>query len=739
MPAEMRSDAWSGEVMEHEEATMKKVSICLENCYGIGKLVYEFDFSQANAYSVYAPNGFMKTSLSKTFLDLSRNNDSSDLIHPERETKREIKVETGNDLKSEQVFVIEPYNESFDSEKTSLLLVNQTIKKQYDEALKKIEDKKNELFKSLKQRSGLTGRTVTPETELLKRFGLASIYDLLDGLEANVSEKPDERLSTIVYERLFNDKTQGLLESGQISQQLKDYIEKYNELIDSSPILSKTFNHYHAKTINKNLADNGFFAASHTINLFNGTTKEEITSAADLNTKIEGEKTRILTDKDLSKKFEEIDKKLTTKELREFRDYLLDNMDIVAELGDFKKLQKDIWLAYLSAERDSYLDFLREYRIGKKVIKQSIESAKQEETEWKEVLKIFNERFTVPFTLEVSNQEDVILKGTKPEISFGFKEDTLSKPVERKLLLEVLSQGEKRALYILNILFEINARRKQGQETMVIADDIADSFDYKNKYAIVEYLKDVSELDKFCCVFLTHNFDFHRTISGRLNIDRPYRLFAAKNGRDLSLKVEKYQNNPFDFWKENLKKRRYTISSIPFVRNLAEYCGRDTEFIRLTSLLHMKSDTAAITVQDLELLYKSIINKPSLTLPDPQRPVIDIIYELADEIALEDDEQAELESKIILSIAIRLKAETFMIGKIADQSFVDGITKNQTMELLNKYRDKHQQEKGSIALMEQVNLMTPENIHLNSFMYEPILDMSPKHLKQLYTAVRVVY
>lgn len=717
---------------------MQKVSIHLENCYGIGKLVYEFDFSQANAYSVYAPNGFMKTSLSKTFLDRSRNKEPSDLIHPERKTKHEIKIETGGDLKSEQVFVIEPYNESFDSEKTSLLLVNQTIKKQYDDALKKIEDSKNELFKRLKQRSGLTGRTVTPETELLKRFEYSSIYDLMEGMETKVSMQPDERLSALVYERLFNDKALTLLESGQISQQLKEYIEKYNELIEDSPILSKTFNHYHAKTINKNLADNGFFAAKHSVNLFNGTTKEEITSAADLDAKIEGEKTRILTDTALSKKFDEIDKKLTTKELREFRDYLLDNKDIVAELGDFKKLQKDIWLAYLSAERETYLDFLKEYRIGKKIIKQSIEAAKQEETEWEEVVKMFNERFTVPFTLEVSNQEDVILKGTKPEISFGFKEDAQPKPVDRRLLLEVLSQGEKRALYILNILFEINARRKQGQETLVIADDIADSFDYKNKYAIVEYLKEVSELDKFCCVFLTHNFDFHRTISGRLNIDRPYRLFAAKNGRDLSLKEEKYQKNPFETWKNNLKERRYAISSIPFVRNLAEYCGRDAEFNRLTSLLHMKADTAAITVQDLEGLYKSIINKPNLTLPDPQKQVIDVIYELADEIEQESDEQAELESKIILSIAIRLKAETFMVGKIADQPFIDGIKKYQTMKLLKKYKEDFPQEKVPIALMEQVNLMTPENIHLNSFMYEPILDMSPKHLKQLYAAVKDV-
>lgn len=718
---------------------MQKTSINLSNCYGIGQLQCDFDFTNADAYSVYAPNGFMKTSLSKTFLDLSRNKDSSDLIHPDRETKREIRDENGGDLRPEQIFVIEPYNENFDSEKTSLLLVNQTIKKQYDDALKKIEAKKEDLFKKLKQRSGLTGRTVTPETELLKWFGYSSIYDLLDVSEKDVSEKPDERLSVIIYERLFNEKALALLESGQISQQLKDYIEKYNELIEGSPILSKTFNHYHAKTINKNLADNGFFAANHSVNLFNGKTREEITSTDDLDAKIEGEKIRILTDEGLSKKFEAIDKKLTTKELREFRDYLLDNKDVVAELGDYKTLQKDIWLAYLSAERDSYLDFLNEYRIGKEIIKQSIEAAKQEKTEWEDVVKIFNERFTVPFTLEVSNQEDVILKGTRPEISFGFKEEAQPKHVDRKLLLEVLSQGEKRALYILNILFEINARRKQGQETLVIADDIADSFDYKNKYAIVEYLKDVSELDKFCCIFLTHNFDFHRTISGRLNIKRQNRLFAAKNGRNLSLKEEKYQNNPFDFWKNNLEDRRYAISSIPFVRNLADYCGRDLEFNRLTSLLHMKADTAALTIKDLESIYKTIINKSNLTLPDSQKPAIDVIHELADEIAQEKDEDAELESKIILSIAIRLKAEAFMVGKIANQQFVDGISKNQTFELLKKYKKDFSQERDSIALMEQVNLMTPENIHLNSFMYEPILDMSPKHLKQLYAAVKVVH
>ena len=35
-------------------------------------------------------------------------------------------------------------------------------------------------------------------------------------------------------------------------------------------------------------------------------------------------------------------------------------------------------------------------------------------------------------------------------------------------------------------------------------------------------------------------------------------------------------------------------------------------------------------------------------------------------------------------------------------------------------------------LFDQVVLMTPENIHLNAFMYEPIIDTSVYHLMDFY-------
>ena len=33
----------------------------------------------------------------------------------------------------------------------------------------------------------------------------------------------------------------------------------------------------------------------------------------------------------------------------------------------------------------------------------------------------------------------------------------------------------------------------EGKEKIIILDDISESFDYKNKYAIIEYINDISE------------------------------------------------------------------------------------------------------------------------------------------------------------------------------------------------------------------------------------------------------
>jgi len=175
------------------------------------------------------------------------------------------------------------------------------------------------------------------------------------------------------------------------------------------------------------------------------------------------------------------------------------------------------------------------------------------------------------------------------------------------------------------------------------------------------------------------------------------------------------------------------IASIPFVRNIAEYSGSNDNKLKLTSLLHIKEDSQTITISNLETIFKDIlIDKKTLTLNNPTKIVIDLIFEIADKILKEKTEIIELENKIVLAIAIRLKAEKFMISKIADNVFWKAIPKNQTIVLIKKFKENFSSETEVIKQLEDVNLMTPENIHLNSFMYEPILDMSNENLKQLY-------
>ncbi len=619
------------------------------------------------------------------------------------------------------------------------MLVNATIKQQYDNALKQISEKLSALFGKLKQLSGLTGRIVTPETELLKVFGQESVVDLLESLQQIVSQRQPSKLDKLVYSEIFNEKTLALLESGTIKDQLEEYIQRYNDLLSQSDVLSRQFNHYSAGTVSKQLADNGFFAAKHTINLLTKGGKKEFSSSAELTQKIEDERQKIFADKELAGRFEAIDKKIQNAELRKFRDYLFENQEILPELKNFKQLQKDVWASYLVDQKVLYDELLQQYSAGKVTIEAAVRQARDERTDWERVVATFNKRFSVPFKMSVSNQEDVILKGVKPSIAFKFFDEEREGDVSRDSLLKVLSQGERRALYILNILFEIQSRQKQGGLTILLVDDIADSFDYKNKYAIIEYLKDVTQSGNFCCVFLSHNFDFYRSISGRLNLKREFRLMASKSGRRLTLGEEKYQNDPFMYWRDRLHEPSYCISAIPFVRNLADYCGLKNDYSALTSLLHVKANTDTITLNDLCEIYKRILtDKAALVLAPPGKTVIDVLTQEADAIAAGTDDHIELESKIVISIAIRLLAERHMIARISNQVFVDGITKNQTIELFKEYRRVMAGTPEEIEKLEQVNLMTPENIHLNSFMYEPILDMGSSHLRVLYSDVKAL-
>jgi hypothetical protein len=720
---------------------VKKVTIDLENCYGIRKLQTTFDFSKAKAYAVYAPNGSMKSSLAQTFQDIADGVASKDRIFPARTSQRIIRDDTGADMQKESVLVVRPYDEVLGhSAKTSTLLVNPTLRKEYEALHAEIDAAKNTLLKALQEQSGSKKDL---EKELSSTFTARDdqFYVALNRIKDEVASQVDAPLATVAYDVIFDDKVLGFLGTKDFKTAIESYIKKYNELLAASTYFKKgTFNYYNAAIIAKQLADNGFFEAKHSVNL-NADAKLEINSQKELEDLIAKEKDAISHDKDLKKKFAEIEKLIQKNvTVRDFEAYLSNHEELLIRLSNVPAFKQDVWKSYIKARFEPYQDLLAKHQAAEARRKEIEDQAAKERTQWEEVIDMFNDRFFVPFKLEATNRLTVIL-GQEPMLSLGFtfQDGVDTAAVDRTALMQALSTGEKKAFYVLNILFEIEVRKKAHQETLIIVDDIADSFDYKNKYAIIQYLMEIAEDSHFNQIILTHNFDFYRTIQSRF-VKYTDCLMASKSATGVVLEQATGIQNVFvKDWKPNFATEpKKKIACIPFMRNLIEYTrdATDADFLKLTSLLHWKVDSLQIKVADLDAIYNGLFSL-SIASANSNETVISLIEHEASECLTATD-GINFENKIVLAIAIRLAAEKFMVAEINDPAFVAGINSNQTPRLLKKFHELFSAKVATIKVLQRVVLMTPENIHLNSFMYEPILDMSDGHLRKLYGEVKAL-
>lgn len=717
---------------------MKKLKIDLENCYGIRRLQAEFDFGGSRACAIYAPNGAMKSSLAKTFQDVAEGAASRDRIFPSRATVRLIKDEKGVDLIKESVLVVRPYDEVLGhSAKTSTLLVNATLREEYEKLHLAIDASKDAFLKAMKAQSG-SKRDLEKEISAAFTPSEDKFERALSRIRDEVLEQKAAPFADVRYDTIFDEKALAFLATKDFKTAIEDYIRKYNELLAASTYFKKgTFNYYNAATIAKSLADHGFFKAKHSLNL-NADARLEISSQKELEELVSKEKEGISKDAELRKKFAEIEKLLAKNvTVRDFETYLASREDLLPALADVKTFKEDVWKSYIVAQVDLYKDLIDKYRAAEERKKEIEEKAAEERTQWEEVIDIFNGRFFVPFKLAAKNRIPVIL-GQEPMLSLGFTfgDGPDSASVERSDLIEVLSTGEKKALYVLNIIFEIEVRRKTGQETLIVVDDIADSFDYKNKYAIIQYLKEVAETSHFCQIILTHNFDFFRTVQSRF-VSYSHCYMASKSAFGLTLSKATGIKNVFvtDWKKQFFEDGMKRIACIPFIRNLIEFTrgDDDPDFATLTSLLHWKPDSGGITHKELDDIFLGLFGGAG-SFPDAGKSVVDSVHHQAGE-CLKAGEGVNFEHKIVLSIAVRLAAEKYVVVKINDPAFCAGIASNQTPKLLGKFQELFPAEQAAIGAVQRVILMTPENIHLNSFMYEPILDMSDEHLRKLYSDV----
>lgn len=418
---------------------------------------------------------------------------------------------------------------------------------------------------------------------------------------------------------------------------------------------------------------------------------------------------------------------------------IVDSNQCVSErIGDLELLRRDLILAFVSKEMNLFSDFSVLYNERRKELVDIINKVKEDSHLWNQVIYKFNYRFHVPYELRLENRAETILNKETPYIKYTNIDSTGPKEYKGKdHFLNFISTGEKRAYYLLVNLFEIEKRKNSKEKQIIVIDDIAESFDYRNKYAIVEYLAELKECKNLILVILTHNFDFYRTISSRLCLNNIF-IAIRDEERNITLKDGQYVRDVFkNVLIRNLNKIDHLISSIPFVRNIVEYTKgiQSYDYKELCRFLHFKEEIRNLTLEQLsDLIYSNVYveqkrEKTSGNYLEALRREADYAYESKDEISIVN--------KLLLSIAIRLNAEAFAFNKLRlklDFDIED--IHDYTFTLFEKYRQCFPEKTEESLILTRVTMMTSENIHLNNFMFEPIIDMSSEHLKRLYKEVK---
>lgn len=693
-----------------------------------------------NACVIYAPNGTMKTSFTNTVLDLIEGRQPQDKIFKDRVSSANIKLD-GVSISKENCYVFNNQKDN-GNECLSTLLANKQLKDKYDNILTILTDSWSDLRKKLAADS----RSSDCEEEILRTFSnspSSSIYECLLTIYNTyfLSQENSFVLYTFKYNNIFDKAGKVKKFVDDNNKNIQKYFQLYSDVVKDSELFTEgadSFGTYQAMQLMKSVDDDRFFKASHKIVLKGGKSIKDRKALAET---YENELNRILADEKLRKAFDKLEKKLQgNAELRAFKETIQQDPLLVPLLVNYEKFRREVLLGYLCNNLKDFKTFIQQYLKKKTEIQNIIKAASQDIAKWNNVISLFNARFFVPFEVFLKNQSDMILKEQAATLGFRYREnDGAVQEEAQNELLSALSLGEKRAFYILQNLFEIESRKTRNTETLIICDDIADSFDYKNKYAIIEYLADLIGNDKFTLLILTHNFDFYRTVVSRLECKN---IFLANRTADRKIELCQgiYKTDIIkNRFISNIEKKRQFIGLIPFVRNLIEYThgASSADYRLLTSCLHQKPDTESIKIGTIyDVLKSHLYDLTDKNIPFKNEKYTDVLFEEATTV-LSDTNEVDLANKLILSMAIRMKAEILMKFIVSEEHQAEmKANNNQTGALLKVLKKYYSDSHSEICLlMNRVVMLTSENIHVNNFMFEPLVDISSLHLKQLYSEV----
>lgn len=709
-----------------------------ENAYGICKLDLSECKNKLDNVVIYASNGVFKTSFARA-LDQLRQGEAKRVKDRLTDKKFNCEIEheghqyTEKD-QFENVIVYSPelYENKnliegnyinklvvLDKQKEELFEINksvQAIESQIKDFLQnELKLKPNEVFEVIESQLG---------SQFDNRFDcLIYLYEYLieheQHLEYDISFINRKNFSQKSYEKAIDD-------------EFKDLAKAYSSVVNQKfeELFDQNFNITNADDFLTTLKETQFLSEHRKIKVGDD---KEFKDYNEFEGYVEEVKAKVYQDEEVVKAFEKLEKKLNqTASSHDIREIVKKGNERQIEILSLGRNHLYLIMYGQSIGLENIKETLSNLKKIKNEATMIFNHAKDQKTHFEHALSIYEERFDPSFHIRIDNHIGSFLGMETPEFVFEYKYPKNQEVPQHseKEIKSMLSSGERTTLDILRFIVEYES--KKASKPVIIIDDIVETFDYANRSGMLAYIDDIKNQGSNL-IILTHNFDFFRLVSSR--IDGMNKAIATKDENNV-VNISKFDGPIFlkDFVK-NAENSYDAIALIPLAREITVLKNDQNshEYRKFfNNLLHIKKEGKDIFMHEVIEKVAQELTKNETKMKN----VFDIqelessYYQYMLEKHCKERPQGDLLSyKMFLAIQSRLLLEDLLIN--GDDKMLEKISKNQTRELINERKEQNVLSDTALSLCRRVQLYSPEFIHFNAFMYEPLIDVCPKQLEKL--------
>ena len=288
------------------------------------------------------------------------------------------------------ILVVESFDsnlENLDVTDSSTLLLNDGLKKRYDDILIEEKEKKAEILSDIKTKSGLSEDEFCEEVEEV--FGSTFEDVIRKHVDNNDLTEDKSTLLSIKYKKFFNSSLTQVCGSNEV----KEKFEEYRQKVSAIGFFDDKFTPAGFCAIENSLKRNGFFSNNkNKIIVYDDKDEEKEFKTAEEMKEFVEEQMGIAAEPIINILYK-------NKGTRDIAEYLNANPDLVSRLDDTENLKKDVLLMYLSEKQEQCSAFLSIIEKHKEEITEIEKKAGEEETLWKIFWKYLRKGFLFPLML----------------------------------------------------------------------------------------------------------------------------------------------------------------------------------------------------------------------------------------------------------------------------------------------------------------------------------------------------